>query len=407
MAAYDYVALDTSGKEKKGVLEADTARLARSLLRSQNLTPLEVSESSAKAKLSNKGSSSTSFRGSISTAELSLITRQVATLTASGTPIEEALTAVSQHSEKQKIKSLILSVRAKVLEGHSLAAAMRDYPKVFPEIYQATVSAGEQSGHLDAVLERLAEYLENRQSTQATVKKALIYPSMLVIASVGIVAFLLGYVVPQVVQVFDSMNQELPWLTKTMLALSALVREWGLIIALSLVVAYILFGRAMNNESFKYKVHSLQLRLPIIGRLIRGFNASQFARTLSILAASGVPVLQALDIASQVISNRPMRAAVNTAASQVREGATLSGSLQKTGYFPPMMLHLLASGESSGQLDSMLEKAATHQEREVDSLISLFLGLFEPIIILIMGGAVLAIVLAILLPIFQMNQLVS
>jgi len=376
-------------------------------LRSQNLTPLEVSESSAKAKLSNKGSSSTSFRGSISTAELSLITRQVATLTASGTPIEEALTAVSQHSEKQKIKSLILSVRAKVLEGHSLAAAMRDYPKVFPEIYQATVSAGEQSGHLDAVLERLAEYLENRQSTQATVKKALIYPSMLVIASVGIVAFLLGYVVPQVVQVFDSMNQELPWLTKTMLALSALVREWGLIIALSLVVAYILFGRAMNNESFKYKVHSLQLRLPIIGRLIRGFNASQFARTLSILAASGVPVLQALDIASQVISNRPMRAAVNTAASQVREGATLSGSLQKTGYFPPMMLHLLASGESSGQLDSMLEKAATHQEREVDSLISLFLGLFEPIIILIMGGAVLAIVLAILLPIFQMNQLVS
>ena len=230
---------------------------------------------------------------------------------------------------------------------------------------------------------------------------------MLVIASVGIVAFLLGYVVPQVVQVFDSMNQELPWLTKTMLALSALVREWGLIIALSLVVAYILFSRAMNNENFKYKVHSFQLRLPVIGRLIRGFNASQFARTLSILAASGVPVLQALDIASQVISNRPMRAAVNTAASQVREGATLSGSLEKTGYFPPMMLHLLASGEASGQLDSMLEKAATHQEREVDSLISLFLGLFEPIVILIMGGAVLAIVLAILLPIFQMNQLVS
>ena len=383
MAAYDYIALDTAGREKKGVLEADTARLARSLLRSQNLTPLEVSESSAKAKLSKSGSSSASFRGSISTSELSLITRQIATLTASGTPIEEALTAVSQHTEKQKIKSLILSVRAKVLEGHSLAAAMRDYPKVFPEIYQATVSAGEQSGHLDAVLERLAEYLENRQSTQATVKKALIYPSMLVIASVGIVAFLLGYVVPQVVQVFDSMNQELPWLTKTMLALSALVREWGLIIALSLVVAYILFSRAMNNENFKYKVHSFQLRLPVIGRLIRGFNASQFARTLSILAASGVPVLQALDIASQVISNRPMRAAVNTAASQVREGATLSGSLEKTGYFPPMMLHLLASGEASGQLDSMLEKAATHQEREVDSLISLFLGLFEPIVILI------------------------
>lgn len=407
MAAFDYIAIDPTGREKKGVLEADTARLARTQLRSQNLTPLEVSESSAKAKLSSSNSGKTTFRGSITTSELSLITRQIATLTGSGTPIEEALTAVSQHTEKQKIKSLILSVRAKVLEGHTLAAAMRDYPRVFPEIYHATVAAGEQSGHLDAVLERLAEYLENRQSTQATVKKALIYPSMLVFASIGIVAFLLGYVVPQVVQVFDSMNQELPVLTKTMLALSAFVREWGLIILLSSVVLFVLFKRAMQKEAFRYRVNNFQLRLPVIGRLIRGFNASQFARTLSILAASGVPVLEALDIASMVISNRPMREAVNTAAAQVREGATLSDSLQKTGYFPPMMLHLLASGESSGQLDTMLEKAATHQEREVDSLISLFLGLFEPIVILLMGGAVLAIVLAILLPIFQMNQLVN
>lgn len=407
MAAFDFVALDGAGREKKGVLEADTARLARSQLRSQNLTPLEISESSAKAKLTNTSNSKSNFRGSISTTELSLITRQIATLTGSGTPLEEALTAVGKQTEKQKIKSLVLSVRSKVLEGHSFAAALSDYPKVFPEIYRATVAAGEQSGHLDGVLERLAEYLENRQATQATVKKALIYPSMLVVASVGIVMFLLGYVVPQVVQVFDSMNQELPVLTTTMLALSAFVREWGLIIVLSLIVLIIVYKRAMVNEGFKGRVHGFMLRLPIIGKLVRGFNASQFARTLSILSASGVPVLEALDIGSQVITNRPMRNAVKTAAAQVREGAKLSGSLEKTGYFPPMMLHLLASGEESGKLDTMLEKAATHQEREVDSLISIFLGLFEPVIILIMGGAVLAIVLAILLPIFQMNQLVG
>lgn len=407
MAAFDFVALDGNGREKKGVLEADTARLARTQLRSQNLTPLEISESSSKAKLTNASNSKSNFRGSISTTELSLITRQIATLTGSGTPLEEALTAVSKQTEKQKIKSLVLSVRSKVLEGHSFAAALSDYPKVFPEIYRATVAAGEQSGHLDGVLERLAEYLENRQATQATVKKALIYPSMLVVASIGIVAFLLGYVVPQVVQVFDNMNQELPVLTTTMLALSAFVREWGLILILTLVVLIILYKRAMVNEGFKGRVHGFMLRVPIIGKLVRGFNASQFARTLSILSASGVPVLEALDIASQVISNRPMRKAVDTAAAQVREGAKLSGSLEKTGYFPPMMLHLLASGEESGKLDTMLEKAATHQEREVDSLISIFLGLFEPVIILIMGGAVLAIVLAILLPIFEMNQLVG
>ena len=407
MAAFDYVALDGNGKEKKGVLEADTARLARAQLRAQNLTPLEITESSAKAKLTGSNTSKRNFRGSISTTELSLITRQIATLTGSGTPLDEALAAVAKQTEKQKIKSLVLSVRSKVLEGHSLAASLNDYPKVFPEIYRATVAAGEQSGHLDEVLERLAEYLENRQATQATVKKALIYPSMLVVASVGIVSFLLGYVVPQVVQVFDSMNQELPVLTKTMLALSAFVREWGLIILLVIVVVFIVFKRAMMGEGFKGRVHGFMLRLPIIGKLVRGFNASQFARTLSILSASSVPVLQALDIGSEVITNRPMRNAVKTASTQVREGAKLSGSLEKTGYFPPMMLHLLASGEESGQLDSMLEKAATHQEREVDSLISIFLGLFEPVIILIMGGAVLAIVLAILLPIFEMNQLVG
>ena len=426
MAAFEYVALDGRGREKKGVLEADTARLARALLRQQSLVPLEVEETSgrAAARGAAKGAAKgarrlgvggaapasapkTSFRGGISTNDLALVTRQIATLSGAGTPLEETLSAVSRQTEKQKIKSLLLSVRAKVMEGYTFAAALADYPRIFPEIYQATVSAGEQSGHLDAVLERLADYTEERQAAAATVKKALIYPSVLVAASVLIVAFLLAYVVPQVVQVFDGMDQELPALTVGMLATSDFVREWGLVVAGIGFVAFVLFGRAMRAEAFKMRVHALMLRLPLFSKLIRGHNTSQFARTLSILAASGVPVLEALDIASQVVTNRPMREAVKSAAAQVREGATLSRALERTGYFPPMLLHLIASGETSGEIDAMLEKAATHQERELNSAMSVFLGLFEPLVILIMGGVVLTIVLGILLPIFEMNQLVN
>ncbi|MFK8081030.1 MAG: type II secretion system inner membrane protein GspF [Granulosicoccus sp.] len=414
MAAFEYLALDVRGREKKGVLEADTARLARQLLRQQDLTPLEVDETSGrdrsksgrKAGKSAGKSATPTFRGGIKTNDLALLTRQIATLSAAGTPLEESLSAVSRQTEKPRIKSLLLSVRAKVMEGHTFASALSDYPKVFPEIYQSTVSAGEQSGHLDAVLERLADYTEERQASNAVVKKALIYPSMLVVASILIVSFLLAYVVPQVVQVFDGMNQELPALTTAMLATSAFVRQWGLLVAGITVVTIIVFQKAMKGEGFKTRVHSILLKLPMFKRLIRGFNTTQFARTLSILAASGVPVLEALDIGSQVITNRPMRKAVNTAAAQVREGSTLSQALERTGYFPPMLLHLIASGESSGQLDSMLEKAATHQERELNSLMAVFLGLFEPVVILIMGGVVLTIVLGILLPIFEMNQLV-
>lgn len=407
MAAFEYVALDLRGKEKKGVLEADTARLARQLLRQDSLTPLEIHEASARRGKSVDTSSKAQFRGSIKTSDLALITRQIATLSAAGTPLEESLSAVSRQTEKPRIKSLLLSVRSKVLEGHSFADALKDHPKVFPEIYQATVSAGEQSGHLDAVLERLADYTEDRQAANATIKKALIYPSMLVLASILIVAFLLAYVVPQVVQVFDGMGQELPALTQGLLAASAFVKSWGLVVAIVAVVAFFLFRHSMKNEAFKMRVHTFYLKLPLVKKLIRGFNTAQFARTLSILAASGVPVLEALDIAAQVITSRPMRKAVNTAAAQVREGSTLGDALERTGYFPPMLLHLIASGESSGRLDYMLEKAATHQERELNSLMAIFLGLFEPLVILIMGGVVLMIVLGILLPIFEMNQLVA
>lgn len=411
MAAYEYLALDVRGKETKGYLEADTARMARQQLRQQSLTPLEVNETNAGGRSrgkANSGSANTAtFRGGIKTNELALITRQIATLSAAGTPLDEALAAVSRQTEKPKIKALMLSVRARVLEGHTLASALSDYPKVFPEIYRATVAAGESSGHLDAVLERLADYTEERQVSQATIKKALIYPTMLVIASVLIVSFLLAYVVPQVVQVFDGMNQDLPTLTKLMLASSEFVRTWGLVIVGVVFVAVVLFRRAMRGEAFKTRVHGFLLKVPVIKKLIRGSNTAQFANTLAILTSSGVEVLEALDISSAVISSRPMRTAVEKAAKEVREGKNLGDSLEKTGYFPPMLLHLIASGEQSGQLDKMLQKAATHQERELNSAMALFLGLFEPVVILIMGGVVLTIVLGILLPIFEMNQLVG
>lgn len=406
MAAFAYSALDQKGREKTGVLEGDTARQVRQQLREQNLTPLSVEETVAR-KGDGSERTKTTFRGGIRTSDLALITRQIATLTSSGTTIADALDAVSRQTEKQKVKSLLLSVRSRVREGRTLAGAMSDFPKVYPEIYRATVSAGENSGHLDAVLERLADYTENRQSTRQAVTKALIYPITLVVAALAIVAFLLAYVVPQVVQVFDDMNQELPLLTQTVIALSEFIKRWGAALLGGIILSIFLFSRAMRIDSFKNRVHAFLLHIPLLSRLIRGINTAQFARTLSILSASGVEVLKALDIAAQVITNRPMREAVKAAALQVREGSQLNTSLERTGYFPPMLLHLIASGERSGQLDTMLDKAATHQERELNSILSIFLSLLEPLIILMMGVIVLLIVLAILMPIFEMNTLVN
>jgi general secretion pathway protein F len=410
MPAYNYSAIDSKGREKNGVLEGDSAKHIRQLLREKNLTPLSVGDSSQQLRhqqSTGADANTAVFKGSISNNDLALITRQIATLTSSGTTIADALDAVGRQSEKPKIKALLISVRSRVREGHSLAKSLSIYPKVFPEIYLATVAAGEKSGHLDSVLERLADYTENRQTTRQAITKALIYPSFLVVAALLIVGFLLAYVVPQVVQVFEDMNQELPTLTKVVIALSDFVQAWGALLVFGLIASVWLFKRAMRGEGFKSKVHTFLLKIPVVSKLIRGINTAQFAQTLSILAASGVEVLSALEIASQVISSRPMREAVKEAGRQVREGSQLHKALERTGYFPPMLLHLIASGEQSGRLDDMLAKASTHQDRELNAALSLFLGLFEPVIILIMGGLVLAIVLAILMPIFEMNNLVS
>lgn len=403
MPAYQYAALDANGRTRKGVLEGDTARQIRQQLREQELMPVEVNEVAAQHQQTG---SRQRWRGSINATELALITRQLATLIASALPIEQALATVAQQSGKSRINSLLLAVRARVLEGHSLATALNDFPQAFSELFRSTVAAGEQSGHLDIVFERLADYTENRQYLRQKINLALFYPLLLTIVAILIVIGLLVYVVPQVVQVFNSVSQQLPLLTRALIAISEFVQNYGWLI-LSLIVAVMLgFGYAIRQFGLRRHLQRLVLHLPLLGRLSRGLNSTRFARTFSILVSSGVPVLEALRIASQVISNLPMREAIQRASERVKEGSSLHKALAESGYFPPMAIQLIASGEASGRLDNMLERAAVQQERETDTLIAALLSVFEPLLILTMGGVVLIIVLAILLPIFDLNQIV-
>jgi general secretion pathway protein F len=401
MPAFEYVALDKVGRTRKGVLEGDTARQIRQQLREQGLTPLSLEEV-IRATHQRRRS-----RVSISASDLALLTRQLSTLVRAGLALEEALRAVSQQTEKPRLKSMLLAVRSKVLEGHSLADGLREFPSVFSDLFCATVAAGEQSGHLDIVLERLADYTENRQHIRQKTLLALFYPALLTGVAILVVLGLLAYVVPQVVQVFTNIKQELPLLTRILIAISDFLREWSFILLGLLAILIGLARYAMRYETVQLITHRMLLKLPLIGRLERGSNVARFTRTLSILVASGVPALEALSITSQVIGNRYMRTAVIQATEKVREGTSLHTALANSKLFPPMVVHLVASGEASGNLEHMLERAAITQERELEALIGVLLGLFEPLLILTMGGIVLSIVLAILMPIFDLNQLVK
>lgn len=404
MGAFEYVALDSAGKEKKGVLEGDTARQVRQLLRERALVPLEVSEVAEKE---SSRQLSVGLRRGLSATELALLTRQLATLVNSGMPLEETLQAVAQQTEKPRTQSILLGVRARVMEGHTLADGLEEFPQAFPEIYRATVSAGEQSGHLDAVLERLADYTETRQALRQRITNALVYPIVLVLMSLGIIAFMLSYVVPQVVGVFETTGAELPILTRLLIGISDFLREWWWLLILGVMALSFGVWRLLKIEGPRRRYHRLLLRLPVIGRITRGVNTARFTRTLSILAGSGVPVLEALKISAEVIMNIPMREAVQEASLRVREGGAISRSLAASRLFPPMTIHLISSGESSGQLEQMLGRAADNQEREMDGLITTLMGILEPLLIVFMGAVVLTIVLAILLPIFQINNLIQ
>ena len=404
MGAFEFNALDVNGRQRKGVLEGDTARQIRQQLREKGWVPLGVEE--VKRKSGDRQQSTLFVRG-ISAKDLALLTRQLATLVSSGTPVEESVSAVARQTAKPRIKSTLLAVRAKVMEGHSLAAALADFPASFPKLYQATVASGEQAGHLSQVLERLADYTERRQEVTQNVVSALVYPILLFFVSIGIVVLMLTVVVPQMLPVFESSRVPLPLVTRILIGLSEILQEYWLPIIGVLALAMFMASVVLKRPGPKRKAHGFLLKLPIAGPLIRSMNASRFARTFSILSGAGVPVLEGLRISGQVIGNLPMQSAIEEVTRKVREGAGISRSLEDTHMFPPMMVHLIGSGESSGKLEQMLEKSAESQERELEATLNAMVSLLGPLVILAMGGLVMFIMGAILMPIMQMNQMLQ
>ena len=403
MGAFEYTAVDSGGKQQKGILEGDTARQVRQQLRDKDLLPLTVTESAEKE---SSRQASFSFNKGMSAADLAVLTRQLATLAQSGMPLEQALAAVGEQNENARLQSIVLGVRARVMEGYSFADGLKDFPRAFPDIYRATVEAGEQSGHLDAVLERLADYTESRQELVQKVRNAMIYPAVLMSFCLLIVTMMMTYVVPKVVGVFVNTGQDLPGPTAALISISDFIQSYGWLVLLALIALGIAVARLLRQPGPKRSFDLFMLKVPVIGKIIRGLNTSRFTRTFSIMTGSGVPILEGLRISAEVISNTPMRDAVTEATLRIREGAPIGKSLGKSGHFPPLRIHLITSGEASGQLESMLGKAAGQQEREMDGLIGTLLNILEPGMIILMGILVLSMVVALLLPIFEMNKLV-
>jgi len=403
VATFSYKALDDRGKQKKGTVEADSARLLRQQLRASGLIPLEVEAVSNKS--SKSGASLLSHK--IKTADLALITRQLSTLVASAIPIEECLHAVAEQCDKPKIKSMIAAVRGGVLEGHSLADSMRAFPLIFDNLFCSMVAAGEKSGHLDKVLDRLADYAEQRQEMKSKMMQALIYPLVLTLVAISVVAILLTSVVPQVVGQFEHMQADLPATTKFLIAASDALNSYGLYFVIVIVAAIVIFKRLLKKPENQLLFDQKLLNLPVIGRVANELNTARFARTLSILNSSAVPLLEAMSIAGNVLSNQFIRLKVGEATERVREGTSLGRALDSTKLFPPMMLHMIISGERSGELGNMLERSADNQDKQFAAQVTIALGIFEPALVISMAGIVLFIVMAILQPILQLNNMVS
>jgi general secretion pathway protein F len=403
LAAFEYLAYDSKGGRDRGLIEADTARQARQQLRAMGLSPVEIEQVSSE-KDNSRGKI---HRDKISVPTLSLITRQLSTLISAGQPVESALYAVSRQTTKAPAKKMLLAVRARVLEGYALSDALREFPRIFDAMYTASVHAGEQSGLLDVVMERLADFMESRQMLQQKTKLALIYPVLLTVVSLLLVSGLLTFVVPQIIQVFEGFDQELPMLTQWLIATSDFFKANGLVLIIGLLALLFAYSQLMKLAWLRRQRDRLLLRLPLISYLVRLSNTSRFTRTMSILVSSGVPALDAMHISTEVLTNSLINQAVVQAADSVREGSSISESLTRTGYFSPLVLQLISNGEASGKLGEMLERSAKAEESEFEGLTAIFLGIFEPAMILVMGLVVLIIVLAILLPIFDMNDLVQ
>lgn len=405
MAGFKYQAIANDGRIHKGVLEVDNARQARLQLREQGLIPLEVD--ALASELGKPRASFGRFGNRLSNSELNLITRQLSTLFEAGLTVDQAFSALIEQADTLKQQQILAAVRGEVLAGKSLARAMDQFPSVFPDLYRTLVNAGEQSGQLSRVLSRLADYLEARQLFLQKIVQALIYPAIVSVTALCIVIGLMTYVVPQVVQVFQNTQQVLPLLTRALIGLSDFIRLTGVYWLLAFAAAGWLAQRALRNPERRFKLHAFLLRIPVAGRLIRSINAARFASTLAILVGSRVPLLNALQAGAGVVRNLPMQRALDETQRMVREGAPLSRALGMSKLFPPLMVHMISSGEASGRLDEMLERVATQQSNEVQHRLATLTGLFEPLLILAMGLLVLLIVIAMLLPIFEMNQLIK
>ena len=415
MAVFAFEALDAKGKKHKGVMEADSPRQVRQKLRAGGMNAVAINPLSGAAQTptaDGKGQGSAHrfnlFQKQASAAEVTLLTRQLATLVAAGIPLDECLQALIRQLRKPHLKSIVTTVRSKILEGQTLADSLGSYPKTFDRLYRAMVAAGEKSGHLAGVLERLAEYTENRQKIKSQLTQALIYPAMLTLVAVGVVSALLTTVVPTVVEQFAHMGEELPGMTQTLISVSDFLRAYGLYILALILGALVLRQQVLSrSRAARLRHDRVLLQVPVIGSVLAGVDGARFARTLSILSSSAVPLLEGMTIAARVLGNQYMQEALLRAAERVREGGTLWQSLEETGLFSPMMLYIIASGEKSGELTTMLARAADNQDRQFESQVNIALGIFNPLLIVVMAGAVLFIVMAILTPMLDLNSLMG
>lgn len=405
MAAFEYTALDARGKRLRGVLEADNSRQIRQLLRDQGMFPLGVVPAAEGVPPRSGRRPLFSLSRSVGGLDRVLVTRQLATLVGAGLPIEEALNAVARQSEKQHVAALVMGVRSRVLEGRSLAASLGDFPSSFNDLYRSSVAAGEQSGFLDRVLDNLASYIERQFESRRNVEMALMYPIILFLLAILIVGALMVYVVPDMVRVLENMGRELPFITRLVIGTSELVQAWWWAI-LGFAAAVVLGARALlRQRTVRLAWDRQKLHLPLVKRITRSGNAARYANTLSILNGSGVPLVEAMRIASEVVSNAWLQRLLDNATRRVSEGASLRSGLASVGYFPPMLLHMVASGESSGELDAMLDRVASYQQAEVERIVTTLVTALQPLMLLLMGGLVMVIVMAVLLPILNMNQL--
>lgn len=402
MAVFEYQALDAGGRRKKGVISADTPRLARRELRRANLTPLRLEAAKAQEVKKKFDLSSIDLRR-VTAKDLTVMTRQLSTLVEASAPVEHALHIVAAETENAKLKRALLAVRTRVTEGRRLSSAMAEQPNIFSSFYTSLIAAGEGSGSLGIVLSRLADHLEKTRRLRAKVTTALIYPIALSLVAVTVITILMTFVVPKVVEQFDSLGQELPSITQAMIAISAAMRSYGLLLLLGAAVAPFLFARAMTNPVFHRRVDRFLLGVPMLGRLIRELHAARLARTLATLVASGAPVFEGLSAARQTTSNLVLRDALNEITAQVREGESLSAALRRSQSFPPLVGYMASVGESTGRLPDMLTKAADYLEAEYQTFTDAVLSLLEPGIIVLMGVIVALIILSILMPILQLN----